>query len=311
MTVTRDRIVHFGYNTPAGERGVERVNPATFVRDLHKVCDVASRCFDTFWVPDHLMRGQSFRLECWTQLTWLAARYQSQMVGTVVMANAFRHAPLLAKMAASLQEFSKGRLILGVGAGWLREEFEAYGYSFPSTKVRIAQMVEAIAAIRALWTQAPADFEGESVRVRQAYGYPQPKPTPPIMIGGDGETYLLRAVAEFADWWLAIARDLPSTRRKVDVLRSHCGAIGRNPDDILKVYPLTVYLAHSRSAAERRASEAPQSTEVPFVGDDHDLREYLSELIEIGFSHFALAFGDFPGTGDIELFHDKVLPAFR
>jgi alkanesulfonate monooxygenase SsuD/methylene tetrahydromethanopterin reductase-like flavin-dependent oxidoreductase (luciferase family) len=130
--------VLFGYNTPAGERGIERIDPTTFVRDLVTVCDVASELFDAFWVPAHFMRGDTFRLECWTQLTWLAARYPAQLIGTIVMATGYRHPPLLAKMAATLQQFSQGRLVLGYGAGWLEDEYRAYGYPFPSTRIPIA-----------------------------------------------------------------------------------------------------------------------------------------------------------------------------
>lgn len=123
--------VTFGYNTPAGDRGIERIEPRTFVRDLSAVCDVASQFCSTFWVPDHFMRGDTFRLECWTQLTWLAARYPTQRLGGIVMANSYRHPPLLAKMAASIQTLSSGRFILGYGAGWLEDEYHAYGYPFP------------------------------------------------------------------------------------------------------------------------------------------------------------------------------------
>ncbi len=126
------------------------------MQDLQVVLDYASQHFASFWVPDHLMRGGGLRMECWTQLTWIAARYPRQQLGTVVMANSYRHPPLLAKMSASLQAFSEGRLILGYGAGWLEEEYRGYGYEFPSARVRIAQMVEGIEAMPALRTQVPA-----------------------------------------------------------------------------------------------------------------------------------------------------------
>jgi alkanesulfonate monooxygenase SsuD/methylene tetrahydromethanopterin reductase-like flavin-dependent oxidoreductase (luciferase family) len=302
--------VSFGYNTPAGERGVEHIEAATFVRDLEAVCDIASQHFDAFWVPDHFMRGDTFRLECWTQLTWLAARYPSQFVGTVVMANSYRHPPLLAKMAASLQEFSRGRLILGYGAGWLQDEYEAYGYPFPPAKTRIAEMVEGIQAIRILWTQSPATFEGSYLHVRDAYCHPQPDPIPPIMIGGDGERYLLRAVAEHGDWWLPFSHDLVTLRHKIDVLEQHCQEVGRDSETIVKVYPLTVYLASTKSAAEGRAGAALVRDEGAFVGEPEALRDHLMELVDLGFSHFVLAFGEFPGVDDIRLFADRVLPAF-
>ena len=104
------------------------------------------------------MTADRYRLECWTQLTWIAARYPGPLLGTIVMANSYRHPPLLAKMAASLQVLSGGRFILGYGAGWPEDEYRAYGYEFPSARVRIAQMVDGIKVMRALWSGHPADL---------------------------------------------------------------------------------------------------------------------------------------------------------
>lgn len=303
--------VEFGYNTPAGDRGIETIDPRTFVPDLMAVCDVVSTFASAFWVPDHFMRGDSFRLECWTQLTWLAARYPAQMLGGIVMANSYRHPPLLAKMAASVQTFSGGRLVLGYGAGWLADEYHAYGYEFPSARVRIAQMVEGIEAIRALWTQSPATYAGQYYQVRDAWCEPRPDPAPPIMIGGDGEQLLLRAVARHADWWLPFSRNLDLLRHKIAVLQAHCAEAGRDYATIEKVYPLTVYLAPTRAQAEARAGSRAGGDDPPFVGEPAALIAHLEEIVALGFRRFALAFADFPATDDLRLFAERVLPAFR
>ncbi len=311
MATGATRRVEFGYNPPAGDRGIERIDPRTFVRDLHGALDYAGEHFDAFWVPDHFMRGAGFRMECWTQLTWLAARYPRQRLGTIVMANSYRHPPLLAKMAASLQTFSGGRLILGYGAGWLEEEYRAYGYDFPPARERIAQMVEGIQAMRALWNDVPANYQGEHYRVTDARCEPRPDPPIPILIGGDGERYLLRAVAEHADWWLPFSREVATLERKIAVLKDHCRAVGRDYADIRKAYPLTVFLAPTRAAAERWAGDRLGGDDPPFVGEPAALREYLAGLVELGFEHFPLVFAGFPETEDMRLFVDKVLPAFR
>ncbi len=303
--------VEFGYNTPAGDRGIERIAPATFVRDLHAVCDVASTFASTFWVPDHFMRGDGFRLECWTQLTWLAARYPAQTLGGIVMANSYRHPPLLAKMAASVQAFSGGRFVLGYGAGWLEDEYRAYGYEFPSARIRIAQMVEGIEAIRALWTRSPATYEGRYYRVQDAYCEPRPAPPPPVMIGGDGERFLLRAVAEHGDWWLPFSRDLATLRHKIEVLQGHCADVGRDYATVEKVYPLTVYLAETKAAAEALAGGRVGGDSAAFVGEPAALVAYLEEIVALGFRRFALAFAGWTETDDLRLFAERVVPAFR
>lgn len=297
-----------GYNTPAGERGIEAITPATFPQDLAQVCDVAATFADAFWVPDHLMRGDSYRLECWTQLTWLAARYPRQQLGGIVMCNSYRHPPLVAKMAATLQELSGGRFVLGYGAGWLEDEYTAYGYPFPSTRRRIEQMVEGIQAIRALWTEDQPSFAGRDYQLTDVHFNPRPRPVPPIMVGGDGERFLLRAVAEHADWWLAFSHGEDVLRHKLKVLAAHCAEVGRDVASIEKVYPLTVFLGPMREAARQAAGSRLESSEPPFAGSPDDLVEHLELVRSLGFGAVAMAFGGFPGTSDLELFRDRVLP---
>ncbi len=303
--------IHFGYNPPTGNRLIERVEGATFVRDLGHVLDVASQHFDSLWVSDHFMTGDRFRMECWTQLAWIAARYPGPLLGTIVMSNSYRHPPLLAKMAGSLQAFSHNRFVLGYGAGWADDEYLAYGYEFPSTRIRIEQMVEGIEAIRALWTQSPANYEGRWYQLHDAFCEPRPDPAPPIMIGGDGEKYLLRAVAEHADWWNELTKSIPVLRHKMDVLRAHCADVGRNFDEIRKTYTFTCYLTESKSRSLSWAGAALDREFPPFAGTPTELIDHIRELNDVGFDLFQLVFAGFPETDDIQLFVDEVLPAFR
>jgi alkanesulfonate monooxygenase SsuD/methylene tetrahydromethanopterin reductase-like flavin-dependent oxidoreductase (luciferase family) len=226
------------------------------------------------------------------------------------MANSFRHPPLLAKMAASLQAFSHGRFILGYGAGWHEPEYRAYGYSFPPTRERIAEMVEGVQLMRAMWTNSPATFEGAYYQVRDAYCEPRPEPLPPVMLGGDGERYLLRAVAEHADWWNSVIRPLPVLRHKLEVLETHCRDVGRDYASIRKTITRTVYLSRSRSEAESRAAGKLESPNPPFAGEPAALVDHLHELVDLGFDLFQMVFAGFPETTDMRLFVDEVMPAF-
>ena len=307
-------MVDFGYNPPSGSRRVERFSANTFVRDLQDVLDVASQSFSSLWVSDHLMTAEPFRMDVWTQLTWIAARYPGPKLGTIVLANSYRHPPLMAKMAASLQAFGRGRLILGYGAGWHEAEYRAYGYEFPPASVRIAQMVEGLKLMRAMWTSAPATFHGTYYTIDNAYCEPRPDPPPSVMVGGDGEQRTLRAVAELADWWNSVMRPLPVLRHKLQVLEQHCRDLGRDYNSIRKTLTRVVYLAATRSEAERWAAaygverDAPGS---PFVGDPAALIDPLHELIDLGFDLFQMVFAGFPDTADLRVFVDEVLPAFR
>ena len=301
----------FGFAVPPGDREMGRIDRTTFAADLERQLTFAGRIFDSLWVSDHLMEGDRYRIEPWTQLTWVAARTTGVRVGNNVLANSYRHPALLAKMAASLQAMSGGRFILGYGAGWLEDEYRAYGYPFPPTRVRIAQMDEAIRLIKTMWTDSPANFEGEWYRVENAYCEPRPSPPPPILIGGSGERYLLRAVAQHADWWLAYADRRDVLERKLAVLADHCLAIGRDPGSIRKAMPWTVYLHRDGAVAKRLAGDALQAERPPFAGDPAAFRDRIHEAIDLGFDMVQLRFAGMLGTEDLELFADEVLPHFR
>jgi alkanesulfonate monooxygenase SsuD/methylene tetrahydromethanopterin reductase-like flavin-dependent oxidoreductase (luciferase family) len=274
------------------------------------VLDIASQSFSSLWVSDHLMTAEPFRMDVWTQLTWIAARYPGPLLGTIVLANSYRHPPLMAKMAASLQTFSRGRLVLGYGAGWHEAEYRAYGYEFPPARVRIAQMVEGLQLMRAMWTQAPASFTGTYYQIQDAYCVPLPSPPPIVMIGGDGEQRTLRAVAEHADWWNSVMRPIPVLRHKLDVLDQHCRDVGRAPETVRRTLTRTLYLARTRAEAEQRAGPKLDDPVPPFVGEPAALVDHLHELIDLGFDLFQLVFAGFPDTTDLRLFVDSILPEF-
>jgi alkanesulfonate monooxygenase SsuD/methylene tetrahydromethanopterin reductase-like flavin-dependent oxidoreductase (luciferase family) len=300
----------FGYHPPSGDRQIERVDAATFVSDLDRVLGVAAPVFDSLWISDHFMTEDRFRLECWTLLTWIAARFPRPQLGTIVMANSYRHPPLLAKMAASLHHLTSGRFILGYGAGWAEDEYRAYGYEFPPIRTRIEQMVEGIEVIRALWTGGPVSYAGQHYRLTDARAVPAPEPTPPIMIGGDGERLTLRAVAQHADWWNSMSRPMDVLRRKVAALEEHCDAVGRDSASIVRTITFVAYLDADGAAARRAAGTRLEGEIVAFAGDPAAMIDHLSALAELGFEHVQLVFPGFPGTADMELFLERVRPAF-
>ncbi|MCC6176657.1 MAG: LLM class flavin-dependent oxidoreductase [Chloroflexi bacterium] len=304
------RQLLLGYNPPTGDRLIEPVNPRTYTKDLQGVLDIASQHFSSLWISDHHMTADRFRLECWTVLTWVAARYPGPMLGTCVIGASYRHPPFLAKMAASLQYLSHGRFIFGYGAGWLEEEYHAYGYPFPTARERIAQLDDAVRVIKALWTEAPATYHGPYFQVEQAYCEPRPDPRPPLMLAGDGEKFMLRVVAEHADWWLSYARRPEVQRQKLAALEAQCRDVGRDVAAIRKACPLVVFLDRDRAAARVRAGARLEQQNPPFAGDPAELREHLQRLSEMGFDMVQFIFADFPETTDMRLFIDEVLPAF-
>lgn len=300
--------VEFGYNPPSGDRGQEHIRPREFLQDLHRSLDVASQGFDSLWVSDHLNYADEFRLECWTMLSWIAARYPGPRLGTIVMSNSFRSPSLMAKMGASLQEMSSGRFILGYGAGWFRGEYESYGFDYPSARTRVEMLEEGVQVIRKMWTEAPASFTGKHYSISEVHCEPLPDPVPPIMIGGGGEKYTLRTVARHADWWNDVNRPLDELKHKLAVLREHCEAEGRDFDSIRKTLAVRAYVERSHLAALELASKFDGPT---VAGDPPAVVDQFAELADLGFDLFILNFpAHFQGLSDVKLFMERVVPAF-
>ena len=156
------------------------------VEELFPYLDKTVGPFDSLWFPDHVQYGANKVAEGWTLLAFALARYPDKLCSHEVLCNSFRNPAHLAKMAATAQALSGGRVILGIGAGWNEEEYRAYGWPFPPTPVRIAQMSEAIELIRLMWTTSPATYQGEHYRISRAYCEPKPYPVPPVVVGGHG-----------------------------------------------------------------------------------------------------------------------------
>jgi F420-dependent oxidoreductase-like protein len=194
--------------------------------------------YHSLWLYDHFRNFPSSDfdpiLEPWTLMSVLAASTATIRIGTLVLCQAFRPPALLAKMAATLDVLSGGRLEFGYGAGWHQEEFTGYGYDFPPIATRIRQMEEGLTVIKKLWTEARPSWNGRFHRIEDAVCEPKPvqRPHPPITIGGGGEQLLLRAVARHADTWNYVAASLPEYEQKARVLAAHCQAIGRDPQTI-------------------------------------------------------------------------------
>jgi len=173
-------------------------------------------------------------LEGWTALSYLAGRTRRIRLGLMVTGVPYRHPAVLAKMAATFDHFSGGRLDLGLGAGWNEVEADAYGIPLLPIRTRLDQFEEACALILALFEREGTTFDGEHYRLSEAHCEPKPvqKPHPPLVMGGSGEKRMLRIVARYADDWNFVGGPVEDFRRKIDVLHDHCRAVGRDPNAI-------------------------------------------------------------------------------
>ena len=146
--------------------------------------------------------------------------------GTWSSCQSYRNPAVLAKMAATLQELTGGRFILGLGAGWHEEEYRAYNVDYPRPGIRVQQLAETIEIARAMWTQSPATFIGEHYRIEGAYCEPRPDPPIPILVGTNGPKAIAVA-ARLADIWCWDGPWDDDYRAPHDILRAACEAIGR------------------------------------------------------------------------------------
>src|SRR4051812_15360414 len=222
------------------------------------------------WVFDHLMpiggdpNGPAY--EGWTLLAALAAQTQRLRIGVLVTSNRFRPPAMLAKIAATVDVVSGGRLEFGIGAGSrpghpiARREYEAHGLPFDDFGHSVRSLGEACTVIRRLWTETePFDFAGEAVQLTGAFCNPKPvqRPYPPIMIGGRSAP-TLRVVAEHADRWNIPGGDIDDAVQRSALLDRYCAEIGRDPAAITRSTHLLVsYDARGAPrAATREATDA-------------------------------------------------------
>jgi alkanesulfonate monooxygenase SsuD/methylene tetrahydromethanopterin reductase-like flavin-dependent oxidoreductase (luciferase family) len=272
--------------------------------------DQTASSFDSLWFPDHVQYSGHKVAEGWSLLAYALARYPDKLCGHEVLCNSFRNPAHLAKMVATAQALSGGRVILGIGAGWNEEEYLAYGWPFPSTRVRIAQLAEAIELIRSMWTEGPANYRGQHYQLTNAYCEPLPDPIPPIMVGGTGERYLLRVVARHADWWNLSFKDRASYAHKQDVLKNHCQDVGRDYDEIKQVVRVGILMAETEREIERLQAQpwVRPWEEGRLVGTPTRVTETLLEAIAQGADRLTVHFADAPRPEGTYLFAATVLP---
>jgi F420-dependent oxidoreductase-like protein len=212
--------------------------------------------FTWFSVMDHLIQIPSAGavdepfMEGWTALSALAAVTSRIRLATLVSSVAYRNPAHLAKIASGVDLISRGRLTLGIGAGWFQREYRQYGWEFPERPaIRIRQMEEAVKLILAMWTEQRTTFQGRYFRTGDAILMPKPvqKPRPPIMIAGGGEQLTLRVVARLGDA-CNVFGDPQGVKRKFSILRGHCETEGRPFDAIEKTVVISLLLARDEAA---------------------------------------------------------------
>src|SRR5881628_2558419 len=279
--------------------------------------------FDSVWVCDHLYGVPLPNLpifEAWSELAAVAAITERVELGTLVTPPFFRNPAVFAKQVATIDHVSNGRVIVGLGGGWLAAEFEAYGIPFPSLGARLRALDETCEVLKRLWSEERVTFEGKHVVVRDALCEPKPVRRPPILIGGGGERVLMGIVARHADIWNNLAVFQPALGTKVAALRRRCAEVGRDFNSIEVSQQCLVVIAETDTAA-RAALERANRIYGGHIGaglEEHGIWGGPERMIErinrhraLGCSLFVMEFFGRDTREPARLFAERVLPAFR
>lgn len=286
--------------------------------------------FDAAFVFDH----PGLHADPWVALSGMATVTSRLRLGSAVNCNGYRHPAMLARLGADLDNLSEGRLIFGIGSGWLKWEFEAFGLEFMPIPQRQAALGEALQIIEGVWGDKPFTFKGEHHTVVNLQIEPGPlqQPRPPIIIGGSGERVTLRQVAQYADACNVSEELSPSdpaisdadraavVERKFNALRQHCRDLGRPENEVLRThFTGNIILGPTQQAADAKADATdPSASTSPgrrrggrsgiLVASPERAIAYYQAMRAAGAQYFVIQL-DAPDHETITLLAEQVIPA--
>jgi F420-dependent oxidoreductase-like protein len=254
--------------------------------------------FHSAWTFDHFVPpgpGQDPSANCfegWSALAALAARTSRIRVGCLVTGVTYREPAVLAKMAATIDHLSGGRLEFGVGAAWHAGEHAMYGIPFPPPREREDRLEEALQVFKLLFdSEGPVTFEGKHYRLKDAVFLPKcvQRPHAPIMVGGGGERRTLRALAKYGDV-MNVSGTPEQVRHKIEVLERHCADVGRDPAEIEKTTFGTIVVSDNENLINRVATmfgagmglSAEEAKRQLPVGNGEHVRSIVERYAELG-----------------------------
>jgi alkanesulfonate monooxygenase SsuD/methylene tetrahydromethanopterin reductase-like flavin-dependent oxidoreductase (luciferase family) len=259
--------------------------------EIREIARTAEECgFDSIWLGDHLLyrdpdgstRGP---WEAWSLLAGLAEATERVELGPLVAATSFHAPAMIAKKAATVDEISGGRLILGLGAGWNQTEFGAFGFPFDN---RVGRFEEAFTIIRTLVREGAIDFQGRYYTNRELELVPRARPDMKILIGSNGP-HMLAITMPHADMWntwhLDYGNRVEGLGRLIELVDEACVSVGRDPAEVERT--ATVYVQLSRGSG-RRAGDAEKQESEPISGSDEGIAEQLRAFGSTDVSHIQI-----------------------
>ena len=300
------------------------------------ISDLAARAdagpWESVWVYDHMhtspLTTTEATHEAWTLISALGAVTSRVRLGQMCTCLGYRNPALLAKVAATVDHISAGRVEMGIGAGWYEHEWRAYGYGFPSAGQRLAMLDEGVRIMRQAWAEGVVSLHGEHYEVDGAIVQPRPlqKGGIPMWIAGGGERKTLRTAARYADY-TNFDGTAEGFAHKAEVLDRHCADIGRDRSQITMSANYNVAIGatekevadrlarlHDRMARRAGSDEANRQLGayhgLPAVGTPGQIVDKLTELKGLGMEYGIFYFPEIAtDTSGLDLFEKEVIPA--
>ena len=294
--------------------------------------DIETLGFESLWVYDHFHTvpepTQEVTYEAWTLMAALAATTDTVRLGQMCTCNTYRPPSYLAKVAASIDVISEGRVEMGIGAGWYEHEHTGYGYPFLDPPGRLGMLAEGVEIMKALWTEDVVTYDGKHYQLDGAICQPKPLQDPhiPFWVAGGGEKVTLRIAARHAQYTNFGGDDLDVFGRKSEILKGHCADVGTEFDSIVRSANFNIFCADSESAvADKKAwfrnhlgqyvSEAAVQRWSRMYdttsGTPDQIVADLKRFEAAGLEYVIVNFADIAyDRGSIELFAKEVIPAF-
>ncbi|MDX6578684.1 MAG: hypothetical protein QOJ47_233 [Gaiellales bacterium] len=282
--------------------------------------------FDSVWVMDHLYQiamigpPENAMFEAYTLLGAIAARTSKVRLGTMVSGVTYRNPALLAKIVTTLDVISCGRAVLGIGSAWNEQEHIGYGFDFYTARERFERLTEAVQICRAMFTEQRPSFHGTYYRIVEALNVPRPITPggPPILVGGSGEKWTLRLVAERADA-CNLFGDVETIRHKLSVLEQHCAEVGRDPSEITKTRLGSLLIGATEEEAQAKLSafaatrgiSEEQARAVATIGSPDSVAEQAQALLDAGLDGLLFNMPDAHDLEPVELAGATLAPIFE
>lgn len=279
--------------------------------------------FASVWLNDHLLPpagplDAQFR-EAWTSLSALGAMTHRVKLGTLVVCNSFRNPGLLGKMASTLDSITDGRVILGIGAGWHKPEYEAYGYQFPSVGERIARLEESVRILTSMFRDGSVTFHGKYYNVKDALAIRVEGHSIPVWIGGGGPR-VVRMAARLANGWNSYRMRRDDLRKRHEDFTHQLKAAGRDEQQVPVSLVTDCLVAESKSGVDSLVAAAASERGMPaeryhlddsvIFGNSEEAIKSISDLENIGVRHLILNFPSRKLGDQMQFFSDEVMTSF-